>query len=482
MLAKTIPSNLNHSHFLILSILSGLAIGILAWFVDSPAYLIMGILVALIGYLMVRNIEYGLVALIFVTYIRLSDVLIKFHGAPSIAKFLAVALMGIVLLRWVLFNEKPASWIKPAVYLGIYGLIGFASLLYADNSSRVINAVTDYGKDVIIAIVIIMILRRRETLNWVVWALLAAGIFLGTISSFQFLTGTFDNVYFGFAQAEVRNIVGQTADFRISGPISSNYFALILVALVPFALDRFWHARHLWLRGLAGFGLIVITFSLFFTYSRGGFIALVLVTVIMLAGRRPNAGTVVATLLIAAAVWQVVPAQYSERLLTIVNLFDTNIEAQQDSSIRGRYVETRAAFDMFADHPIRGVGLANYNNNYLDYAEHLGLVNRTEERSAHSLYLEIMAETGLIGLLAFFAILGNVFYGLRQAYLQFKEIGLTNEAYLTIAMSAALIGYLTGSIFLHLAYARYFWLLLGLGFAFQNVAKYEMARNQTISP
>lgn len=468
----------NRNYFLVFAVLVGSLVGLVAWQIESPAFLVMAGVVGLVGYLTLRNIEHGLVALLFVTYIRLSDVLIKFHGAPSVAKFIALALLGFVIIRYFLFNEKPAPWIRAAVLLTIYGLVGFASLLYANDTGRVVDALSNYGKDVVIALVVVLILQRREVLNWAVWSLLAAGIFLGTLSTYQFLTGAFDSNFWGFAQAEVRNIIGSTSDYRLSGPISSNFFALILVALIPFALDRFWHQKNGWLRLVAGYGLVVMSFSIFFTYSRGGFVALVIVLILMVAIRQPSLMSLLATGLIVVAMWQFVPQQYTARMMTVLNVFQDDIEAQDDGSIRGRYVETQAALEMFGDYPLRGVGLGNYNNNYLDYAEHFGLVNRTQERSAHSLYLEILAESGLIGFVAFGAIIAAVFNDLWMAYRKFKEIGLNNEALLTIAMGVSLLGYLAGSIFLHLAYARYFWLLIGLGFAFRNVAMFEARRRQ----
>ena len=70
----------------------------------------------------------------------------------------------------------------------------------------------------------------------------------------------------------------------------------------------------------------------------------------------------------------------------------------------------------------------------------------------------------------------------RQLYLAypiFLENKQPDYANITWALSVGLIGYLTGSLFLHLAYPRYFWLLIGLVLATKNVADYEKIRLQS---
>ncbi len=456
----------------------GLAVGFLAGFIGQPLYLFGALAAVGIGLLTLFKIEFGLLALIIITYTRLSDVLVQFHGAPSVAKLFVPALLLVVFARWLILQKKPAPWTKTAVLLGVYGLVGFASLLYAADAAAAQSALSDYVKDALIVLVIVMILQRGESFRRVIWALLASGIFLATITTFQHLTGTFTNAYGGFAQAEVQQIIGETNDFRIAGPLSSNFYALILVPLVPLAIDRLWHEKSNWLRLLAGWALLVTVLSIIFTYSRGGFLALVVVVFLMLLRMKLNPWFLAALVVGGLIVWQFLPAQYTDRIGTLSSLFGGDSGVATDVSFRGRLSETTAAWLMFLDHPIQGVGLANYNANYQAYSQNLGLDPRLEARSAHSLYLEVAAETGIMGLMAFGAILWVLFRGLWQANLIFKKADLPDYANLTIALAIALVGYLVGSIFLHLAYARYFWLFIGLGLAVPNVARWEWAQRR----
>ncbi|MCB0193759.1 MAG: hypothetical protein KDJ65_17555, partial [Anaerolineae bacterium] len=49
--------------------------------------------------------EWGLLLLVFMTYVRLSDVLVEHHGAPSIAKPFVVLLILVIAARWLLYGE-----------------------------------------------------------------------------------------------------------------------------------------------------------------------------------------------------------------------------------------------------------------------------------------------------------------------------------------------------------------------------------------
>ncbi len=464
--------------FVGLAVMVGLILGGLTGLVGQPLYIVAGLAGLAVGVLTLFYIEFGLLVLVVLTYTRLSDVLVQYHGAPSVAKLFVPMLLLVVFARWLLLQKKPAPWTKTAVLLGIYALVGFGSLLYASSFSDAADALQSYVKDGLIAIVVVMILQDGITLRRAIWALLAAGMFLATITTYQQLTGTFTNMYGGFALAEVQQIIGETNDFRIAGPLSSNFYALVLVPLVPLAIDRLWHESSRLLRLLAGWTLLVTVLSIVFTYSRGGFLALVVVVVLMLLRMKLNPWLLVALAAFALVVWQFLPAQYTDRIGTLGSLVGAGSDTAvtTEVSFRGRLSETTVAWQMFLDHPIQGVGLANYNSNYQAYSQNLGLDPRLDARSAHSLYLEIAAESGLIGLVSFGAILWFLFQGIFQANKTFKTAGLTDYSHLAVAFGIALIGYLVGSIFLHLAYARYFWLFLGIGFSLPNVAQYEWSR------
>ncbi|MEW5829442.1 MAG: hypothetical protein AB1846_11170, partial [Chloroflexota bacterium] len=265
-------------------------------------------LIAIVGLLLVlgtlTNPDLGLMMFILVIYINLSSVLITNYGLPSIAKPLVVLMGLLIVIRGALFRDEYHGWILPAILLGLYSFIGSATLIYASDFSLALATLTDYLKDAVIAIIIIMLIQRPSSLRRAVWALLLTGLFMGTLSVFQQLTGTFGNDYFGFARVNSSSTTGT----RLAGPIGDpNFYAQIMVLLIPLTIDRVWNERKLFLKALAGWAFFVITLTVIFTYSRGAFLALVAALVFMAIKRPPRLPTALLGLAAALLIFQFVP-------------------------------------------------------------------------------------------------------------------------------------------------------------------------------
>ncbi|HRQ40137.1 MAG TPA: O-antigen ligase family protein [Chloroflexota bacterium] len=459
----------------------GLATGMAVLFSDNILLPVALVAALLLVWLVFNHPNAVLALLVFATYTRFSDVLEKYYGVPSFILPLALLLLGSLFMRWWFLGERIHNWERTAVLLGIYGLVIFTSLFYAADYGRSQNAIIEFIKNCLLLFAVVLAMRDSQSLRGVSYALLAAGIFMGSLTVYQQLTGTFENAYWGFAQTEVKNIVTGVSDYRAAGPVgSTNYYALVMVVLVPLALDRVWHERKLAYRFLGLWALVVSILAVIFTFSRGGFIALVVVLAIMIVRESLDPLKLLLSLTLLFIAWQFIPANYTERLSTTLDLLPGRGEnARNEISFRGRTSEVVVAWLIFADHPVMGVGLNNYKNYYQAYAQPLGWDNRREERAAHSLYLEMAAETGLVGLAAFGAI---VVVALRRAYQtqkMFMRAGRYDEATLAFAWMVALVGYLVASLFLHGAYLRYFWLLIGILLALPQTAMQPLKSLET---
>lgn len=426
--------------------------------------------------------EWLMLALIFTSYTRLSDALIKEFGLFSVAEVVIALLATILVLRWLTLPapSTPARLSMPILLLVIYGLLAFASLLYAEDSERAMIAIEDYAKDAFIVILVLVSLRRASMLRHVIWALLAAGLLMGGLSLYQQLTGNFDHNILGLAEANRQQIVGQTSGFRITGPVGDpNFFAQIMLVLVPLALDRLWHEKKTTLRALAALVLVVSLLTIVFTFSRGAFIGLLVVFVAIVIYYRPRPTAVILAMLLVIPLLSLVPRAYIQRLETIANVLPWSAEIPRELALRGRLSEVTVGWLMFQDHPLAGVGVNNYPTHYLDYSSSVGLDPRLEARSAHSLYLQIAAETGILGILLFGAILWLTFRGLLRAPAAFRQLGLGDSAEITRALTIGLMGYLVAATFLHAAYPRYMWLLLGIALAIPNIIRNERRARQS---
>lgn len=412
----------------------------------------------------------GLVIIVFMVYIRLSDVLFHFHGIVSLAKFLYPILAIIVFLRWTIFNERPNNVGTVILFLITFAFLGLISLLYAGDSILVLETLDIFWRDAITVLIIVTLMRKTESIKPVIWSLIAGGIFLGSISTYQFLTSTFDSIYLGFAKATLEPGSGY---FRLSGILlETNFYAQRLLVVVPLALDRLLNEKETRLQLIAGWALVVSILTIILTYSRGGFIGLVGVLLLMvLLTKRIWIRSLIASILVGMILVPFIPSLYIERIVTLTELTSASeITLIREGSFRGRLSENIVAWRMFADHPLLGVGLNNFKPNYLDYSRDLGIDSRLEERSPHSMYLQFMAEHGIFGLFWLIALIFVTFKGLMKAQKDFLSSGKSDYANISVAIGIAIGGFLITGIFLHLVHRRFFLLIFTIALSIPILA------------
>jgi O-antigen ligase len=159
-----------------------------------------------------------------------------------------------------------------------------------------------------------------------------------------------------------------------------------------------------------------------------------------------------------AALLAVQPA-YTARLASLAEL--PGAEAGADNSIRSRATEVLTAVLVFADHPVIGVGRGLFPLYYRRYADEVAIEVQNADRESHNLYAGIAAETGIFGLVAFMGILIVTLRDLDRARRRWA-IADPVRANLATGFLLTVVSYMTTGLFLHLAYERYFWLLLAL--------------------
>jgi len=458
--------------FLAIAIVSGIMVAVIIWQFQLGW---IGLLIAPSLFFLLAILlrpELGLGAFIFIIVIQLTPIINEyFPGVPSPVFPLLGMLVFLIIWRMVIYGDRPHGWKRASMIL-IVMAFWLLSVLVADDSVLALAKFQKFAENAVLAFVIVFFIHRPTSLRNVVWALLAAGILMATISVFQNLTSTYDNNYWGFGEWDQSSTAGVT-NHRATGSYGNpNAYAQVLVMLVPLALDRLWHEKELSFRLLAGWALLVCALTIFFTYSRNGFITLLFTVGLLFFIRRPRVLSAVALVVLAFAVIPFLPISYIERITTLFQFASSNSPQQiSDVSFRGRLSENIAAWRMFQDNPLFGVGLDNFQVNYQSYSRQIGLDERRVERTPASFYLELLSEQGLIGTLVFMLFMGIVFRNLWKAGRLFQFLGMKNEEYMTLAFLAGLAGYMVFYISKNSAYPNVFWILLGIAFSIAQVAE-----------
>lgn len=416
----------------------------------------------------------GADVLIIAIFTNISDELTN-RGYPSIIKPLVGIVALAIFIKYFQAGRNDSAGAGKTARVEFFLFLLFAatavSFLVADNKDRAMTAILDLGKDIVIIYCIAYALRSSAVWKRSVWTVVAVTTFLCALGAYQYFTGRFDNDLFGMASVKFDSVV-EGSSTRLGGPINApNMWGQTVVAIMAIVIFRLFHERSRSVKLIVAGILGLMLLETLNTYSRGAYLALgIAILLIMFVFEkkinRLAALTAVGLFLLSIPFW---PSTYAERLgsLSIITDSASNDYAlYQDSSLRGRSSEMLTGIEMFKANPIIGIGVGNYKNNYQTYSQLLGIELRSEERDAHSLYLQILAETGIFGFVAFAGAVISLLIALGRArQAASNDPGLQHWLSWLNGMQVSLIAYLIAATFLHGAYIRYFWILVALTIA-----------------
>jgi putative inorganic carbon (hco3(-)) transporter len=182
-----------------------------------------------------------------------------------------------------------------------------------------------------------------------------------------------------------------------------------------------------WMPRLASLGSItaslVIGAASVMSWSRGGWVGLVAALVLVTVAQSRSAlvlalaATVTVAYVLAVGGVAYLPDTIVRRasdFLPYIAGVDVRVAEVNDANfaVLERMAHWQAAMDMLRDHPLLGVGIGNYAVAYPTYA-----IGRWQDPlgHAHNYYLNVAAEAGMIGLIAFLFFLGSCFVKVAQA-------------------------------------------------------------------
>jgi O-antigen ligase len=322
----------------------------------------------------------GLLAVYFIRPGELHPVLAALH--PE--RVLAILVLGSILLH-------RGKLVFPSITKRclLFWMALFCSVpLAVWRSDALLNAL-DFIKILTyhVAIVSLVTTARRLRIFLATYALLVGWLAATSLSDYA------HGVYY-FAGEGIARATGLT-----SAGGNPNELGLTMVSGLPLLLPLIARGagRVRWL-ALAVAAASITTVVL--TGSRGSFLALIfLVGVLTLSSKHRLAWLLLAAIFLAV-LWGATPAEYKQRYLSVNSL-------QNDESYQHRVLAWQAGWAMFKDNPLTGVGVGEFANasgmKYWPGQGHRIWLN------AHSLYVQVIAELGLVGALAFAAFLIHLF-------------------------------------------------------------------------
>ncbi|MEO1163855.1 MAG: O-antigen ligase family protein [Chloroflexota bacterium] len=429
-------------------------------------YLLGAVIAAVGGLVVINRPSIGVYVLVMFVYLNLSDILEVQFGIPSANKLLVALIAVAILGTRLIIQRKPLVFGVGGALIILHSIIIIVSVLAGNPLLVDTGVMLDIVKDLAILFIILQVSTSEKTWKTAQWVLLGSAALLSLLTAYQAVTGNYEQEFFGLAQAPFHQIVGEFDSARPTGPVADpNFYAMLLLMVVPIGVYRVYGEKDILLRAIAAIATGLIMLAIILTYSRTAFIMMIAVAGLIALERKYNIYTL--GLLAVSAVTIAIPflpSGFMERLATMGQLarIATDPTAITEASLRGRTSQVLAALYMVRDYPILGVGYDNYPDYYLEFSAPLGLDNRLEARDTHNLFLESLAETGIIGFGAFMTMLGMIIWLLQKRKQLMEEIGRVDLSMWLSGVQFGLIAYLLTSMALHDDYIRYFRLILAL--------------------
>ncbi|MFI6434797.1 O-antigen ligase family protein [Streptomyces sp. NPDC050759] len=269
---------------------------------------------------------------------------------------------------------------------------------------------------VLVPAAVMLLIRDRGDFRLLAWAFVGLAVWQGAIGTHQYLTGTGASY-----QGQDIRAVGTFGASDVMAMATVVSFGL--VCSVGLALGR-TSVRQ---RAVAAGCAVALLLPLALSFSRGAWIATAVTcgAQLVLAGLRRAltvTAAVAATCVLLVGGFGLGSAQLQERVDSVTRVTDA-----PDQSVTDRYTLWAAAAGMWREHPLTGVGLKGFPE-YRDTHASLALSAGSDTEGAgadfrkqpllspHNMYLLVLAEQGLLGLLAlagcWLALLVCVLYGL----------------------------------------------------------------------
>src|SRR6185295_17251202 len=375
----------------------------------------------------------GLFVFTLLLYVRPNDLFPDFFGDLAILKFIAIGTLIVYIIGKVGAGELITIWPIEMRALALIVVIGIVITPVAASPKHSIDMLSDtFFKVVVIFVLMINLVDTRQRLLRILKLVVVCGSGIAIGSIWKFAEGKFTATIQG---------VGVRIEGAVGGIFGNpNDLAMALDMLLPISIILMLNSK-----------------------PAGRILFLICTLLLWKLGRHNKFTTALAALGACAILVMAMPAGYSDRLFTIVQT-----EKDTTGSAKERQDELKRVTFLAVRHPIIGIGL----NNYPVYSNHA--------IRAHNSFLEVAAELGVLGLIAYLILIFAPLKRLKQIE---RETSLTGDAQsremhlLSAGVSAAIIGYVVCAVFSSAQYQWYLYYPVAYAVSLKRIHDAERALN-----
>jgi O-antigen ligase len=344
-----------------------------------------------------------------------------------------------------------------AVFL-LWCVVGYA---ITEHPTLVSDRLQIVGKVWLVALVAANALRTRPQIRFAIF------FWLGCFALYP-VRGSIFNYY--LYHETVAGRASWNYIFANPNDVAAYCILMLSLALGLLSVERKGPVRLATIAGLA-----VVPFLVLLTKSRGGFLGMAVFVMIALLAQRKRGKAIVVVAALAGLVILLAPNNVLSRVRGLKEVDSGNLEqVDEEGSAFQRYEIWKVARTIIREHPVAGVGLGAYPAAHRVTAQRAQF-NATARgpRDSHSTYLNVTAETGLVGAAIFFASYVIALLRINAIRKRAKKL-LPGTSQQLFTYLAGMIGFFVSAVFGSMAYVSFLLLMVTFMWAIAEAVQLEL--------
>ena len=342
-------------------------------------------------------------------------------GAQNIPEFFLsdvwlLILMGIWVVSSIRNPERRNIQFQTIDFFALlYILWSLVSIIHSQNYDYGFYEILRLTRHFILYFYISRMIKSKEDVQWIIFSLLSVLAVQGIIAIYQYYGGHLPLGLFH----EVKHEVETTGAFRVGGTLYGvSNLAQFLELLIPMALILALYMKHHAIKIMSLIIAVLGTIALIFTFSRGALLTLAFASILIMCtplylGQKLDKSKMMmqaaGIIIVLAALGILLKDEILLRFIT-----DTG------GTEHARVVMMQVALSIIKENPLFGIGLNNYHQ-VMSYYDMFMLLAKPVH-AVHNVYLFIVSETGVPGLIAFLCFVGAIYK--KGCFILKKQAGL----------------------------------------------------------
>jgi O-antigen ligase len=429
------------------------ALGLVAvWNYQAAAALLVAGVVAM-G--VVRSQAVLLPILVATPFVEMIDV-----GGVRITRLLAPAALVVVLVALSRGRRLKAS--PPLFWACGYALWALASGLWTVSTDGTLTLLASLAIALVYMLAIALLLDSRRDLNRILYTLAVCSFVLSVSSILAFVDRPFGPLGATIQEGRVQGATGDPS-----------FFSAVQLVALPLILVLATEVSNSWLRAGLYLTAVVNIAAVFSTTSRGGFLQLMVVVLLLLIfPARRIFGTptrkALALLVIAVGGFAFF-TRYSVDIAPRLETIFSQGKGGANETGSGRLIIWPAAWDAFQEKPFTGIGYGAFRETSIDrlYRTRNTFLGdfKVHKEEVHNTFLGALAEVGMIGFVLFVGVMASTAYTLLRIAAQARRCGQSFLERVANALVIGILGWCIGALFISTETSRPIWIVVGLSLA-----------------